>query len=208
MRAMRLLGLVVAVPVALIVMIMLGNGPFQPAPASTRLAGVSVAVIGFTVTDLGNSHLRLTLGIRVTSIRDLDACLGFALDEPFGNRKISDPPTGCIKPLAAPATAQLTFDGLTDDDLTFPYHTLVWGIPGGRCGLIMTVMRMCVIEQAGTVPVAVADAFARCHLRPIRDVRAALHAPAGVPLAEVASHRVHVAQLLYAREHLRELSDR
>ena len=36
------------------------------------------------------------------------------------------------------------------DDLAFPSHTLVWGIPGGRCGPILEVFGVCVVDQAGT----------------------------------------------------------
>ena len=32
-------------------------------------------------------------------------------------------------------------------------HTLVWGIPGGRCGLVMEAFGVCVVESAGTVDV-------------------------------------------------------
>lgn len=39
---------------------------------------------------------------------------------------------------------------LTADDLAFPSHTLVWGIPGGRCGPIFEAFGVCVVEQAGT----------------------------------------------------------
>jgi hypothetical protein len=154
MPAMRLLEVVVALPVAVVVgFIVLTNTVLQPPPASTRLAGVSVAVNGYTISDLGGSRHRLSLGVRVSSIRDLDECLGFTFDEPFGNRRFSDPASGCVRPTAGVTTAQLTFDGLTDDDLAYPAHTLVWGIPGGRCGLIMSALGVCVVEQAGTAAV-------------------------------------------------------
>jgi hypothetical protein len=45
---------------------------------------------------------------------------------------------------------RLAFEHLTDDDLAFPSHTLVWGIPGGRCGPILLLFGVCVVEQAGT----------------------------------------------------------
>jgi hypothetical protein len=44
----------------------------------------------------------------------------------------------------------LTFDKATDDDLSFPEHTVVWGIPGGRCGPLLELFGVCVVEQAGT----------------------------------------------------------
>jgi hypothetical protein len=44
----------------------------------------------------------------------------------------------------------LTFEKLTSDDLSFPEHTLVWGVPGGRCGPVLELFGVCVVEQAGT----------------------------------------------------------
>jgi len=44
----------------------------------------------------------------------------------------------------------LTFDKLTSDDLAFPEHTVVWGVPGGRCGIVLEAFGVCVVEQAGT----------------------------------------------------------
>ena len=44
----------------------------------------------------------------------------------------------------------MTFEKLTSDDLIFPDHTVVWGIPGGRCGLVLEAFGVCVVEQAGT----------------------------------------------------------
>jgi hypothetical protein len=38
-------------------------------------------------------------------------------------------------------------------DLMSPSHTLVWGVQGGRCQLLMQAFGLCVVEQAGTVPV-------------------------------------------------------
>ncbi len=150
MPAMRLFTSALTLLAAVIVALVLGNTVLQSPPASSRLAGVSVAVTGYTIHKLGDNRDRLTLGIRVMSMRDLDECLGFTFDEPFGSRRFSDPPTGCVEPRTAATAAQVVFDGLTDDDLTFPSHTLVWGIPGGRCGMIMNALGVCVIEQAGT----------------------------------------------------------
>ena len=47
----------------------------------------------------------------------------------------------------------LVFEHLSDDDLAFPSHTLVWGVPGGRCGPILELFGVCVVDQAGTASV-------------------------------------------------------
>jgi hypothetical protein len=39
------------------------------------------------------------------------------------------------------------------DDIAFPEHTLVWGVAGGRCGLILEAFGVCVVDQAGTAAV-------------------------------------------------------
>jgi hypothetical protein len=43
---------------------------------------------------------------------------------------------------------------LTKDDERFPDHVLVWGIAGGRCGPILELVGVCVVDQAGTVDLA------------------------------------------------------
>jgi len=55
-----------------------------------------------------------------------------------------------VKPRLKPQQVGLVYDQLTTDDLTFPSHTLVWGIPGGRCGIVFELLGVCVVEQAGT----------------------------------------------------------
>jgi hypothetical protein len=139
--------------VGVIVVVQLSNTVFRPPPASERLAGVTVAVTGHTISEAGSNRHLLRLSLRVMSVSNVDECLGFTLDTPFGNRRLKDPPSGCVKPRAGATAADVAFDQLTDDDLTFPSHTLVWGIPGGRCGPVYEVMGLCVVEQAGTVPV-------------------------------------------------------
>jgi hypothetical protein len=139
--------------VGLVVAVQLSNTVFRPPPASERLAGVTVAVTGHTISDLPNDHHLLRVSLRVTSVSDVDECLGFTLDSPFGNRRLKDPPSGCVKPRAGATAADVAFDQLTDDDLTFPAHTLVWGISGGRCGPIYEAMGLCVVEQAGSVAI-------------------------------------------------------
>jgi hypothetical protein len=149
---MRLLLVVVAtVAVVGLAWIVAAGTIFQPASAATRLAGVSVAVAGYTIDDLGGGKHRLHVQAAVTSVRDVDDCLGFTLDEPFAGRRLSAASGTCPRPRTGRQTVELVFEGLTEDDLRFPSHTLVWGIPGGRCGPILLVFGVCVVEQAGTV---------------------------------------------------------
>ena len=56
----------------------------------------------------------------------------------------------CVQPRIRPQTVALVYEHLTSDDLAFPSHTLVWGIPGGRCGPVLELFGVCVVEQAGT----------------------------------------------------------
>jgi xanthosine utilization system XapX-like protein len=147
---MRLISLGVGVLVGLLAAVVVATNVFKPPAAATRLAGVSVAVIGYTISDLGDRRHRLNLTVTLTSVRDLPECIGFTLDEPFAGRRLDPLPASCVRPVAGRKTVQLMFDGLTDDDLTFPSHTVVWGIPGGRCGPILGLFGVCVVDQAGT----------------------------------------------------------
>lgn len=147
---MRLISLGAGVLVGLLAAVVVATNVFRPPAAATRLAGVSVAVIGYTVNDLDDRRHRLNLTVTINSIRDLDECLGFALDAPFAGRRLDSLSGRCVRPVAGRQTAQLMFDGLTEDDLTFPSHTVVWGIPGGRCGPILGLFGVCVVDQAGT----------------------------------------------------------
>jgi hypothetical protein len=130
---------------------------FSPAPAEARLAGVRVSVIGHTVEDLADDRHRLNVTVRVTSPRDVAECLGFALDQPFAGRRLEPLSGVCPRPRAGESLVTLTFDKATDDDLLFAEHTVVWGIPGGRCGPILELFGVCVIEQAGTADVVLPD---------------------------------------------------
>ena len=145
-----LLGLAVAVVVLGLAALVAAGRIFQPAPAATRLAGVAVAVAGYTIDDLGGGKHRLHVQAAITSPRDLDECLGFTLDAPFAGRRLSAADGTCARPRAGREGVELVFDGLTEDDLRFPSHTLVWGIPGGRCGPIFVLFGVCVVEEAGT----------------------------------------------------------
>ena len=137
------------------VAIFLTSPVFQPPPAKEVLAGVSVALVGFRLTDAGDDKHRVHIDLTVASVRDVDACLAFALDEPFATRRLksSDPAAGCVRPTVGSTSVALDLDGLTDIDLMSTSHTVVWGIAGGRCNLVMQAMGVCVVEQAGTVPV-------------------------------------------------------
>jgi len=148
--------LVLGIVAIAVVAIFLTSPVFQPPPARERLAGVSVAVDGYQITDLGDAKHRIRLDLAVRAAQDVaDLCLGFALDEPFRTRQLkpSDPTVGCLRPTAGSTAASVEFDGLTDIDLMSPSHTLVWGVEGGRCNLLMQGFGFCVVEQAGTVPV-------------------------------------------------------
>lgn len=150
---MRLLTPLIGLAIAVAIGVVAWTNVFRPPPATARLAGVIVGVLGYTIDDLGGDRHRLNLTTTVTSTRDLEECLGFALDEPFAGRRLR-PGTGeCPRPRAGRQTVRLVFEGLTEDDLRFPSHTLVWGVPGGRCGPILGVLGVCVVEQAGTAAV-------------------------------------------------------
>ena len=147
---MRLVTLLFVVIGVVFVAIVLATNVFRPPPAAERLAGVGVVVSGYSTEDLADGKHRLRLTVDIDSPADIDECLGFTLDEPFAGRRIEPEAGGCLRPVAGRQTAALVFDGLTDDDLLFPAHTLVWGIPGGRCGPIFELFGVCVVEQAGT----------------------------------------------------------
>ena len=147
---MRLLTLLVAVLALGFGAIVLSTNVLRPAPAADRLAGVSVVVTGHSTEDLGDKRHRLRLAVQIDSAADIDECLGFTLDEPFAGRRMAAEAAPCLRPRAGQQTGALTFDRLTDDDLLFPAHTLVWGIPGGRCGPILEAFGVCVVDQAGT----------------------------------------------------------
>jgi hypothetical protein len=123
---------------------------FRPAPAADRLSGVSVRVASYSIDNLPGDTDRLHLQVVVTSLSDLGECLGFTLDEPFAGRRVDALTGTCIQPRRRPQTVALVYSHLTADDQIFPSHTLVWGIPGGRCGIILELFGVCVVEQAGT----------------------------------------------------------
>ena len=146
---------VVAVLLVVAVAIFLTAPAFQPPPANELLAGVSVGLGGFQLTDMSDDRHRVHIDLNVASVRDIDACLAFALDEPFATRRLqsTDPSAGCIRPTAGSTSVSMDLDGLTDVDLMSTSHLVVWGVAGGRCNLVMQAMGVCVVDQAGTVPV-------------------------------------------------------
>jgi hypothetical protein len=152
MPSMRLLLILGVVPVVAILALVATN-VLQPAPARDRLAGVVVTVDAVRVDDTTAGRHRLTIGIDVSSSRDLDDCLAFALDEPFAGRRLSAQGETCLRPRAGRLAASLVLEAATDDDVAFPSHTLVWGVAGGRCGPVLEALGVCVVDQAGTVAV-------------------------------------------------------
>ena len=148
---MRFVSLLAGLVVGGIAAFVISQTVLQPPPAADRLAGISVAVAGYTINDLPGDRHRLVLSLAVTSARDVDDCVGFALDEPFANRRMTAGAAGCWRPRRGTVDVPVTFDGLSDDDLAIPSHTIVWGIPGGRCGLLLEAFGVCVVEQAGTI---------------------------------------------------------
>ena len=133
-----------------LIAIVLMTNVFRPAPADHRLAGVHVAIAGYTIDELPDDAHRLNLRVTLTSATDLNECVAFTLDQPFAGRRLQPLSADCPRPRAGSKTVSLKFEKLTDDDLSFPSHTLVWGIPGGRCGPILELFGVCVVEQAGT----------------------------------------------------------
>ena len=147
MRLLAALAILLAIPFVAIVAV---TNIARPAAAADRLLGVGVIVTSQSTEDLGAKLHRLRLTVDVTSATEIEECLGFTLDEPFAGRRLQPEGGGCVKPRLGLETARLVFDRLTDDDLAFPSHTLVWGIPGGRCGPILELFGVCVVDQAGT----------------------------------------------------------
>ena len=147
MRLLAALAILLAIPFVAIVAV---TNIARPAAAADRLHGVGVIVTSQSTEDLGAKLHRLRLTVDVTSATEIEECLGFTLDEPFAGRRLRPEGGGCVKPRPGLETARLVFDRLTDDDLAFPSHTLVWGIPGGRCGPILELFGVCVVDQAGT----------------------------------------------------------
>lgn len=147
---MRLVYALCMLPIVGVIAIILATNVFRPPAAAERLAGVSVFVAGYAIDDLPNDKHRLRLTVNLTSATDIDQCVGFTLDEPFAGRRLEPLSGQCPRPRAGTREVGLTFEKLTSDDLQFPEHTVVWGVPGGRCGVILELFGVCVVEQAGT----------------------------------------------------------
>jgi hypothetical protein len=123
---------------------------FRPAPAADRLHGVAVRVASYSIENLPGDGHRLHLQVAVTSLADVQECLAFTLDEPFAGRRVDALSGSCVQPRRRPQQVALVYEHLSADDLAFPAHTLVWGIDGGRCGIVLELFGVCVVEQAGT----------------------------------------------------------
>jgi hypothetical protein len=143
---MRLLA---GLALVIVMAIVMATTVFRPAAAADRFAGVSVAVAGYTIEPQPSDRHELHLTVKLISARDLDECVGFTLDEPFAGRRLGTTNGSCARPRAGSSTVELRSQ-LTADDLAFPSHTLVWGIPGGRCGPLLELFGVCVVDQAGT----------------------------------------------------------
>ena len=108
-----------------------------------------MAVAGYTIVPQPSDRNELILTVTTTSARDLDECVGFALDQQFAGRRLKTADGSCPRPRAGSTNVNLRYQ-LTEDDLLFASHTLVWGIPGGRCGPILKLVGVCVVDMAGT----------------------------------------------------------
>jgi hypothetical protein len=146
------LAFIVALPVLLIAGFILGARLLAGPPASERLAGVSLLIVKHYLVPGTAGKQDLQVQVVVTSSRDVDDCLAFTLDQPFGNRRmrVIDPVSGCVRPKAGTTRATVLFDRLSDDDLRYADHTLVWGVSGGKCGVILPLFGICAVDQAGT----------------------------------------------------------
>lgn len=122
---------------------------FQPAPAAERLAGVTVSIVRFEVIEEFDASL-LVVDVEITSPTDIDVCMGFALDQAFANRRLKEKDDKCVAPRAG-SHAFTLLGGLTDSDISFPSHSLVWGVAGGRCGPLFELIGACVVEFVDTI---------------------------------------------------------
>ena len=156
---MRLLLALAALPIVALGIAIAATNVFRPPPAADRLAGVAVSIASVSVEPGTAGRHRLRLSVNLSSARDVDDCVAFALDEPFAGRRLTGP-TGCVRPRAGTRVVALTLDTLTDDDVTFASHTVVWGVAGGRCGPVLEAFGVCVVDQAGTVAVDLPHAAA------------------------------------------------
>jgi len=135
--------------IGVFVAIVLATNVFRPAPAAERLAGVTVAVAGYTIEPQPSDRHELHLTLKMTSAVDVNECVGFTLDLPFAGRRMATASGTCARPRAGSTTVDLRYQ-LSKDDLAFPSNVVVWGIPGGRCGPIFELFGVCVVDQAGT----------------------------------------------------------
>jgi hypothetical protein len=149
---MRLVIALVGLPILVLALIVVGTRVIAGPPASERLAGVTVLVVSHSLGPRADAKQDLRIQIVVTSARSIDDCLAFTLDEPFATRRlrVTDPVDGCLRPRVGTIKATVLFDRLADDDLLSADHTLVWGVTGGKCGVILPLFGICAVDQAGT----------------------------------------------------------
>jgi hypothetical protein len=99
------------------------------------------------LTMFDDAH-RLNLRVTLTSATDVNECVAFTLDQPFAGRRLLPLTAECPRPRAGTSTVSLKFEKLTDDDLQFPSHTLVWACRAAVAAL--ELFGVCVVEHAGT----------------------------------------------------------
>jgi hypothetical protein len=123
-------------------------------PAKDRLSGVTVRLASSKVATATDGRKQLWADVIVQSIRPVDECLRFTLDEPFQNRAMDAPliDGGCVKPDPLATRVTLRMPQLDEMDTYMPDHEILWGASGG-CGWVMGFMGMCAVDTVGSVPV-------------------------------------------------------
>ena len=81
---MRIVYALCTLPIIAVLAVIVATNVFAPPPATERLAGISVMVKGYAIDDLSNDRHRLRLTLDLSGPTDIDQCIGFTLDEPFG----------------------------------------------------------------------------------------------------------------------------
>jgi hypothetical protein len=136
---------------------LIGAGIFislPSAPAKDRLSGVTVTLASSKVATATDGRKQLWADVVVQSIRPVNECLRFALDEPFQNRALDAPLAvdDCVKPDPMAVRVTLRMPSLDEMDTYIPDHEILWGGAGG-CGWMMGIMGMCSVDVVGYVPV-------------------------------------------------------
>jgi hypothetical protein len=133
--------------------LLIGAGVFislPTAPATKRLAGVTVRLVSSRVVVATDGRHQLWADVLVESQQPIGECLHFALDEPFANRALDAPtlPGGCVRPDSVATRYTLRMAQLDQMDTQIPDHELLWGA-GGGCGWIMGLLGTCSVDTVG-----------------------------------------------------------